>query len=374
MCRYGALLDRPADLCGSSRIYFYEAATGRAWRYQYSGPNAPWVAGSTLAYRRSYWEQNPFADLQVGEDTHFIWSRTARVVCDLADPSLCVAAVHSRNVARKDVGGAFWHPEPAATVRQWLADDSPANPLAPSAPLVSCIMPTGDRRQFLALALTNYLEQDYPNKELIIIDDGDDPIGDLTEGLPGVRYVRLTARATIGGKRNRACREARGEFIAHWDDDDWYAPCRLSRQVAPLAEDRADITGLENAYVLVLPVGDFWTTTADLHRRMFVGDVHGGTLVYRKALFDQGLRYPEVNLAEDAHLIQQACRRGRRLARLANEGSFVYVRHGRNAWRFETGRFLDKAGWQPIDPPPAFSVDMLSAYRQAAVGLGAVGL
>ena len=367
-----ALFDRPADVCGSSRIYYYEAATGRAWCYQYSGPNALWVAGNTLAYRRSYWERNPFADLQVGEDTHFVWGRIRKVVCDLADPSLCVAMIHPHNTARKDIGGPFWHPEPAATFRTWLDDDPLGNSPDPAAPLVSCIMPTRDRRPFLALSLAHFFEQDYPNKELIIIDDGADPVGDLAEGLPGVRYIRLTASLTIGGKRNLACREARGEFIAHWDDDDWYAPCRLSRQVAPLADGRADITGLENAYVLVLPAGEFWTITADLHRRMFVGDVHGGTLVYRKALFDQGVRFPEVNLAEDAHLIRQALRRGKRLSPLANEGSFVYVRHGRNAWQFETGRFLDATGWRPTNAPVAFSDKLLAAYRQAAAGVGAV--
>jgi O-antigen biosynthesis protein len=366
-----ALLDRPADLCGSSRLYYHEAATDRAWRYQYAGPNAPWVAGNTLAYRRDYWERNPFVDLQVGEDTHFVWGRARKVVCDLADPSLCVATLHAGNTARKDVGGPFWHPEAPETVRRWLDDDPRAATAASLAPLVSCIMPTKDRRRFLPLALEHYLAQDYPHTELIIVDDGDDPVGDLAEGLPGVRYLRLSSPTTIGGKRNRACREARGEFIAHWDDDDWYASCRLSRQVAPLIEGRADMTGLENSYVLVFPAGAFWTTTADLHRRMFLGDVHGGTLVYRKALIDQGLSYPEINLAEDAHLIHQALRRGRRLARLPNEGSFVYVRHGRNAWKFETGRFLDPSGWRPTDAPPAFSEDLLSAYREAAAGFAA---
>ena len=373
-----ALLDRPADLCGSSCIYYHEAATGRAWRYQYAGPNAPWVAGNTLAYRRGYWERNPFADLQVGEDNQFVWSRTPRVVCDLADASLCIAAIHPRNVARKDVRSPFWHPEPAETVRRWLDDDPAGAPhpsvaIASGGPLVSCIMPTRDRRPFLALALAHYARQDYENRELIVVDDGTDPVGDLVDGLQGVRHIRLSAPASIGAKRNRACREARGEFIAHWDDDDWYAPCRLSRQVAPLVEDRADMTGLENAYVLVLPAGDFWTTSAELHRRMFVGDVHGGTLVYRRSLFDQGFQYAEVNLAEDAHLIRQALARGKRLERLANDGAFVYVRHDRNAWRFEAGRFLDSAGWHPTAPPASFSGDLLVAYRQASMSARTVG-
>jgi hypothetical protein len=55
---------------------------------------------------------------------------------------------------------------------------------------------------------------------------------------------------------------------------------------------------LENAFVLQLPQGEFWGIDSQLHQRLFVGNVHGGTLVYRKELWSQGLRYPEVNLAK----------------------------------------------------------------------------
>jgi hypothetical protein len=58
---------------------------------------------------------------------------------------------------------------------------------------------------------------------------------------------------------------------------------------------------------------------------MFVGDIHGGTLVYWKRLFDEGLRYPPCNIAEDAALIQSATRRGRRLTRVPNDDLFVYA-------------------------------------------------
>src|SRR5262249_43555646 len=137
-------------------------------------------------------------------------------------------------------------------------------------PLVSCIMPTYNRRRFLPLALQTFQAQDYPHKELLVLDDGTDPIGDLAEGQPGLRYGRLPSRIAIGAKRNLGCARAAGEVIAHWDDDDWYAPDRLRYQVGPLLGGAADVTGLENAFVLELPAGVFWTTEPALHRRMFV--------------------------------------------------------------------------------------------------------
>ena len=360
-----ALAERGADLCGTSVLYYYDRARERAWRYRYAGGPAVWVAGNTLAYRREAWRSHPFADVQVGEDARFVWAMAPARVVDLQDPGLCVAAVHPGNVSAKDTEGAFWTYEPVERIREVLAAGTPAVPPAPPRPLVSCIMPTCDRRTFIPLALAAFHAQSYPNRELVVVDDGGDAVGDALRAEPGVRYLRVARRLSIGAKRNLACAEAKGEIVAHWDDDDWYAADRLERQVAPILRGEAEITGLES-FVLELPERRFWTTAPRLHRAMFVGDVHGGTLVFRRAIWTSGVRYPEVDLAEDAAFLQQATARGQRLLRLDNRGSFVYLRHGKNAWRFAPGTFLDPAGWSQAPPPPAFSPACLDAYAAAA--------
>ena len=227
-------------------------------------------------------------------------------------------------------------------------------------------MPTFNRRPFIRLALDCFRAQTYPFKELIVLDDGSDCVADLLDGLPDVKYIRLARRLTIGAKRNLACKEARGEIIAQWDDDDWYAPNRLELQAAPLLAGAADMTGLADRLVLLMPAGQFWRTTDELHRRMFFGDVVGGTLVYQKSILNENIRYPEINLAEDALLIKQALGRNKRLVRLEDSGAFVYLRHGRNSWKFETGRFLDPAGWNRTCAPPGFSPETFELYRAAA--------
>lgn len=368
-----ALDESGADICGTSQLLYYEASGGRAWRYAYGGPRSPWVAGNTLAYRRSFWERHRFPDVRVGEDTRFVWGSASARVCDLAEPSLCVATAHSANTSPKATDGCYWLPWRVEEVRTLIGDDLHFYRTASLSldgehewPLVTCIMPTYDRRAFIPLALENFRRQDYPNKELVVVDDGGDAVGDLVEGQPGVRYIRLAVRASIGGKRNIACRRPRGRIIAHWDDDDWYASDRLRYQVAPILAGEADMTGLVGDYILELPRGDFWTALPHLHRRMFVGDVHGGTLVYSGSLLDSGIRYPEISLAEDAALIRQATGRRHRLLRLSNPGVFVYVRHGSNAWgEYAPGSFLDPAGWQRISRPPTFPDNSLEAYKAA---------
>lgn len=369
-----ALIDRGADLCGSSRVSYYDAATERAWEYRYAGSETAWVAGNTLAYRKCFWEHNKFPHIQVGEDTRFVWNAARKTICDLTEPTLCVAMMHSGNTSPKETGGTCWHAQSSEPMRALLGDDvyfyrtEPGATPAAAWPLVSCIMPTYNRRSFLPQALQNFLRQDYPNRELIIVDDGADAIEDLTQNLPGVRYVRLSSRTSIGAKRNLACQHAQGEIIAHWDDDDWYSSDRLRYQVLPILAGQADLTGLENAFVMVLPTGEFWTTKPQLHAQLFVGNVHGGTLVYHKKLLEQGLRYPEINLAEDAYLLHYAVKRGKRLLRLSNPGVFVYVRHGSNAWReFAPGQFINPTGWERIEPPLTFPAAALASYKTIAL-------
>jgi glycosyltransferase involved in cell wall biosynthesis len=359
-----ALRQRGGDVCGSSLVYYLDREQQRAWCYRYSGSPVPWVAGNTLIYRREAWARNRFADVRVGEDSQFVWRFPSQRVVDLRDPSLCVATVHAGNVSPKDTRGAFWSPETVDRIRQVMHGGTPASPPRPE-PLLSCIMPTYNRRRFIPLALERFREQSYPNRELIVIDDGSDPIGDLVRDEPAVRYIRLPRRTSIGGKRNLACAEARGELVAHWDDDDWYAPDRLMRQAAPILRGEADVTGLENRFVLQMPLGRFWTMNRQLHRSMFVCDVHGGTLVFRRSIWTAGTRYPEVNLAEDAAFLRDAVRRGRRLVRVENSGTFVYVRHQRNAWAFETGTFLDPSGWSETSAPDAFTSACLQTYLAA---------
>lgn len=102
--------------------------------------------------------------------------------------------------------------------------------------LVSAIMPTKGRQEFARMALDCFLSQDYPKKELVILDDIGEPSFGATYILrvmsknPNVRYSRIQD-GTIPYKRNRCCATANGEIITHFDSDDWSAPDRITDQV-----------------------------------------------------------------------------------------------------------------------------------------------
>jgi hypothetical protein len=233
-------------------------------------------------------------------------------------------------------------------------------------PIASCIMPTANRGPFVSFALELFAAQEGVDAELVVVDSGAEPVRALCEGTDRVTYVSARRGATIGEKRNLACAYARGEIIVHWDDDDWSAPSRLRKQVEPILAGRADATAFENRYTLSLADGAFWTIAPELHRRMYVGDVTGGTMAYRRSYFERGARYPHVSLAEDAALLVELLRAGARLERLANAGEYVYVRHDMSTWRFVAGGYLDAGGWSRVEAPATMPVEAPLRLRDAA--------
>lgn len=101
--------------------------------------------------------------------------------------------------------------------------------------LVSVIIPTYNRPQYLPQAVESVFCQTYPNIEIIIIDDGSEENGAATREalrpyLSQVTYV-YQPNCGIGGAVNRGLELASGEYIQHLDDDDILHPEKIAKSV-----------------------------------------------------------------------------------------------------------------------------------------------
>lgn len=209
--------------------------------------------------------------------------------------------------------------------------------LTSAQPLVSCIMPTADRRQFVPLAVEYFLRQDYPHKELIVVDDGADSVADLMPDDERVRYFRLEGRQTIGEKRNFACEQSRGELIAHWDDDDWYAPHRLSYQIAELLGGRADACGINLLFFYDAGRRAAWKYAYPARQKIWMA---GSSLCYTRAFWESN-RFEHVNVGEDARFVWK--NRAARMLVLSDPTFLVPMIHPHNVSPKQTGG----AYWRP---------------------------
>ena len=208
--------------------------------------------------------------------------------------------------------------------RRTLMDDLPSR-------LVSCVMATRDRRQFIPQALRCFLRQTYKNSELIIVDDGKESVADLCQGLPHVRHIQLYRSATTGTKLNIGIQRAHGEVIQKLDDDDYYHPDFLKLAVARLPLRTSVRTLVAWDCFLILIAGE------PRLRHSGHGWEAGGTFCFYRQLW-QRKPFRDVAKNEDYWFVYDHRPRIRRVC--ASE-HYIVVRHGRNTWRSYSRQSVD---------------------------------
>jgi hypothetical protein len=153
-----------------------------------------------------------------------------------------------------------------------------------------------------------------------------------------IRYLRLPAGAPLGTKRNVACEAGSGELIAHWDDDDWFGPDRLSLQIEALLASDADACGARSFRCLRLRNRDAWTYRPAPEDAPWVV---GATLVYRRTAWERN-HFPSLSCGEDTTFVR---RLGVGRVRILDDlPSYVAVRHGTNTSAFNAA---DRR-WTPL--------------------------
>jgi glycosyltransferase involved in cell wall biosynthesis/GT2 family glycosyltransferase len=115
-------------------------------------------------------------------------------------------------------------------------------------PFVSVCITHHDRPKLLDAALESIRRQDYPNLEVVLVDDGSstrEAINFLNRLEPEFRRKRWTlirqANRYLGAARNAAVKVARGEYVLFMDDDNLAQPNEVSTFVRAAAHTRADI-------------------------------------------------------------------------------------------------------------------------------------
>ncbi|MFE9690595.1 glycosyltransferase [Micromonospora sp. NPDC005806] len=339
------LLEGHADITALAGLDWFEPATWRAWRLTpelHRKMLRRDVYAGTMAFRRGLLRHHRFPDWSLAEDADFL-DRAVRAGARLRrinGQGRYVYVRHGGNSWQVDAGRAVradgWTPAPVPNLppgdRAFYA--ALARPLRTAA-LVSCIMPTRDRRPYVVKAVEYFLRQDHPAKELIVLDDGDDPVADVVPGAPGIHYHRLDRPLVLGAKRNRACEIATGEVIVHWDDDDWQAPHRLRTQLARL--DGADLCGAASLMFWEPGRDRAWRYTWPGRRAWAAGT----SLCYPRSLW-QGSPFAEIATGEDTRFLWRAP--VRRLADVAAENCVVGLVHPGNTVA-KSGR---NAYWNPI--------------------------
>lgn len=111
---------------------------------------------------------------------------------------------------------------------------------------VSIVIPVYNIEEHLSQCLSSVIAQDYPDIEIICVDDGS------TDSSPLIlkQYAEKDPRILIlsqnnagpGVARNTGLKKASGDYLIFLDSDDWFEPDMISSLLTRAEETKADIT------------------------------------------------------------------------------------------------------------------------------------
>jgi hypothetical protein len=193
-----------------------------------------------------------------------------------------------------------------------------------SLPLISCLMVTGKRPVLPRRAIECYLAQTYPNKELVIVDHGDNGLAQMVAelGRPDISYLHVTDHdgLTLGDLRNMTL-SAERRLEVQYDRLRGAEACFLWRMT--LAWPKRDAFGIS-------------------HKRIWEA-----SMLAKKDVLP---RYPSIGLSEDETVVREMVAAKVRIRLIDRPELYVYVVHGSNTWgeaHFE-GFFRDP-GFRRLD-------------------------
>lgn len=118
-----------------------------------------------------------------------------------------------------------------------------------SKPLVSVIIPTYNRFNFLLNAINSVKSQTYPNIEIIVVNDCSTQPEYYSHKFEGVTIINLSINskekfgfACAGYVRNQGIKNSSGDYIAFLDDDDIWLPNKIELQIKAMQETSCNMS------------------------------------------------------------------------------------------------------------------------------------
>ncbi|MFQ6585398.1 glycosyltransferase family 2 protein [Priestia megaterium] len=210
--------------------------------------------------------------------------------------------------------------------------------------IVCCTM----RQHFLENVFQNYESQVCKEKEIIIILNQDDMDINKWEVRAkfsrGVSIYQLSEELTLGECLNFAMKKARYDFIAKFDDDDYYAPNYLIQSLEALKKMNADVVGKRTVYMYFEEEKTLVINRPGEENKFVKQGLKGATLIFKKEISEK-IKFPKLNIGEETFFIRQ-CIKNKYKVYSTNKNNYVCLRisgKSHHTWNASNSLLLKKS-------------------------------
>jgi glycosyltransferase involved in cell wall biosynthesis len=194
----------------------------------------------------------------------------------------------------------------------------------------------------------NYENQVWKEKELIIILNRDDINIDewhkRAKFSQGVSIYQLPEECTLGECLNFGIKKATFDFIAKFDDDDYYAPNYLTQSMEYLYKTNADLVGKRTIFIYFEDKKILAIHKPGKENKFVNHGLKGATLIFKKSV-SKKVSFPKLNLGEDTFFIRQCIKNNYKVYSIGKE-NYVCLRTsktGHHTWNVNNESLLKKS-------------------------------
>ncbi|GAE25995.1 glycosyltransferase [Halalkalibacter wakoensis JCM 9140] len=168
------------------------------------------------------------------------------------------------------------------------------------------------RESFMDNVFSNFRNQLYEQKELIVILNKDEMDIDLwqTKCLQdsNIKVFHLPEHQTLGECLNFGIQQANGDYIAKFDDDDFYSPYYLQEAKDTCERVNVPVVG-KTSFLTYLHADKNLIEVFPKSENMYTRWIAGGTIFFKKEVSNL-VTFPSVNQGEDTGFITSCIENG----------------------------------------------------------------
>lgn len=200
-----------------------------------------------------------------------------------------------------------------------------------------------NRPENINIVFNNYERQICEKKELIIILNSDDMDLNYWRQV-AKKYSKVSVyqlpRISVGKCYNFAITKAKYDYIAKFDDDDYYAPYYLSEIMKAFKKTKADLVGKSKFYAYIEKYKSFVIRNGGVHENKFVNLVADPTLAVKKSVFKK-VKWPDITGGGDRIFQLECFQKGYKIYS-TSKYNFAYTRGSseKHTWVISEEEFL----------------------------------